>query len=164
MKTKVIKLRKSGLSALQIADKVSLTVDQIYYICKKAEIQVKNMKKSKKERENKMKIKRREDFLKKLEKLEKIPLTYTNIPEDLKRCIENHQDPIATPENISLQQRRIKARHDKIAEEIVRGMGFEPDKPVIKPKEGRPKTRRYKDYSGHEAKYFDGDVKKDIIE
>jgi len=131
MKNKIIELRKQCLSTFQIAEKVDLTIPQIIKICKEARlggIWLKNMKKEKIKKIEKKEVQRKKEFFEKLEKLGKIPLHYmSDRTSELKKCIDNHQEPIAKPEDVSLKQKNIMDKHKKIADNIIKVKGFEPD-------------------------------------
>ena len=131
MKNKIIELRKQCLSTFQIAEKVDLTIPQIIKICKEARlggIWLKNMKKEKIKKIEEREIQRKKEFFEKLEKLGKIPLHYmSDRTSELKKCIDNHQEPIAKPEDVSLKQKNIMDKHKKIADNIIKVKGFEPD-------------------------------------
>jgi len=131
MKKQVIELRRQCLSTFQIAEKVDLTIPQIIKICKEARlggIWLKNMKKEKIKKIEKKEVQRKKEFFEKLEKLGKIPLHYmSDRTSELKKCIDNHQEPIAKPEDVSLKQKNIMDKHKKIADNIIKVKGFEPD-------------------------------------
>lgn len=163
MDKQIIKLRHQRLTTFQIAEKVDYSIGHIEKICKRAGLGgqwLKNMKKIETKKLNKEtkklekeEIQRRKEFI---EKFEKVPLDFVdNRPKEFIDCLNNRQDPIALSSNLSLKQRRIKAKHDKMAEQIVRSKGFEPDKGIVRQEE-RPDTRSYKDYTGKEPQYFSG--------
>jgi len=131
MKKQVIELRRQCLSTFQIAEKVDLTIPQIIKICKEARlggIWLKNMKKEKIKKIEKKEVQRKKEFFEKLEKLGKIPLHYmSDRTSELKKCIDKLQEPIAKPEDVSLKQKNIMDKHKKIADNIIKVKGFEPD-------------------------------------
>jgi len=56
---------------------------------------------------------------------------YKTEKEQLVECVNNFQSPVAKFSGVSLKQRRLKAKHEKMAEEIIKRAGFEPDVPDV---------------------------------